>query len=176
MATGFLFYGSSIFVPTMSPFQFVLNSITAGLFYGVSKSMSYRSALAIVLIWYVVSTLLAVHNWWFFIISLCYIVGVSSSVFVYMALVKRPLFNGMIRRTATISVLTGMFNGAVIVLLYAIQSTFAGVRMATVVYYTFDNFQLGCLIGLGLGIGIEIAEYFLRLQQFQKLIDGAGTV
>ena len=175
MMTGLLFYGSLIFVPTKSPFQFTLSGITAGLFYGVSKSMSYRSALAAALIWCVVSTLLDVHNWWLFVVSLVYITGIATSVFVYMMLVKRPLFNGILQRVATISLLTGIFNALVILLLYAIQYTFIYARLSTVASFALENFQLGTLVGLGIGIGIEIAEYFLRLKSFRRFIEGANA-
>lgn len=175
VATGFLFYGPSIFVPTKAPFQFTLNGITAGLFYGVSKSMSYRGALAATLIWCVFSTLLDVHNWWLFVTFFVYAAGILASVSMYMMLVKKPLFNGILQRVATISILTGFFNALALLVLYAIQSTFLFARFGTVAHYVFENFQLGTLIGLGIGVGIEIAEYFLRLDSFQEFIQGEKT-
>lgn len=175
MTTGFLFYGALIFVPTKTPFQFTLSSVTAGLFYGFSKSSSYRNALAMALIWYVVSTLIDVHNWWLFVISLIYIAGISTSVYVYMILVKRPPFNGILQRVATISLLTGIFNAVVILVLSAIQSRFSHVRLSVVIGVMLDNFQLGTLIGLGIGIGIEIAEYTLRLRPFRQFTEGANA-
>jgi hypothetical protein len=36
-----------------------------------------------------------------------------------------------------------------------------------------DNFQLGALIGLGVGVGIEIAEYTLKLKSLRRFIEGA---
>ena len=176
MTTGFLFYGSLIFVPTKTPFQFTISSITAGLFYGISKSSSYRDALAAALIWYTASTLIDVHNWWFFIMSLIYIAGISTSVYVYMILVKQPLFNGIVRRVAAISLLTGIFNALVVLLLCAIQSTFGHVRPSVMVNAVLDNFQRGTLIGLGIGIGIEIAEYSLKLKSFRRFIEGANVI
>ncbi|MCX6144508.1 MAG: hypothetical protein NTZ35_14970 [Ignavibacteriales bacterium] len=173
MATGFLFYGSLIFVPTKPPFQFTLSSISAGLFYGISKSSSYRNALAVALIWNVVSTLIAVHNWWMFIVFLIYIAGISAAVYVYMIVVKRPLFNGILQRVVTASLLTGTFNALVILLLSVLQFTFSHFRLSAVPNAAVDNFQLGTLIGLGVGVGIEIAEYTLRLKSFRRFIEAA---
>jgi glucan phosphoethanolaminetransferase (alkaline phosphatase superfamily) len=175
MATGFCFYGSLIFVPTNPAFQFTLSSITAGLFYGLSKSLSYRIALVALLIWYVVSTLIDVHNWFLFIIFLIYITGIAASVYVYMILIKRPLFNGIVRRLATISLLTGMFNALILLTISAFQATYGHIRLSTHIGAAIDNFQLGILIGLGIGIGIEVVEYLIKRKSFQHFIEGANA-
>jgi hypothetical protein len=164
MATGYLFYGSLIFVPTKPPFQFTLGSISAGLFYGVAKSSSYRNALAAVLVWYVVSTLVAIHNWWAFVVLFFYITGFSAAVYVYMVVIKRPPFNRILQRVVTASILTGTFNVLVILLLSVLQWTFRHLTLGLVPSAALDNFQLGALIGLGAGVGIEIAEYTLKLK------------
>jgi hypothetical protein len=173
MATGFLLYGSLIFVPTKPPFQFTLSSISAGLFYGVSKSSSYRNALAVVLVWYVVSTLVALHNWWAFVVLFFYITGYSAAVYVYMIVIKRPPFNGILQRVVTASILTGTFNVLVILLLSVLQLTFRRLTLSLVPSAALDNFQLGSLMGLGTGVGIEIAEHTLRLKFFRRFIEAA---
>ena len=172
MTTGYLFYGSSIFVPTRPPFQFTLSSISAGLFYGVSKSLSYRNALAIALIWYVISTLISVHNWWIFIVFLFYIAGISAAVYVYMIIVRRPLLNGILQRIVTASLLIGAFNALLILLLSVLQLIFSHLRLSMVPSAVVDNFQLGALIGLGVGVGIEMAEYSLKLKAFWGFLEG----
>jgi hypothetical protein len=173
MTAGYLFYGSSIFVPTRPPFQFTLSSISAGLFYGVSKSSSYRNALAVALIWYVISTLISVHNWWIFIVFLFYIAGISAAVYVYMIIVRQPLLNGILQRIVTASLLIGAFNALLILLLSVLQLIFSHLRLSMVPSAVVDNFQLGALIGLGVGVGIEIAEYSLRLKSFRWFIEKA---
>jgi hypothetical protein len=175
MGAGYLFYGSWIFVPTSPPSQFTLSSIAAGLFYGLAKSSSYRNALTAILIWYVISTFVDVHNGWLFILFLVYIAAISAAVYVYMILVRRPLFNGILQRVATMSLLIGIVNALAIPILSAIQSLSGHVRLSTVVDTTISNFQLGTLIGLGVGVGIEIAEYLLRLNSFRQFIEGAAA-
>ena len=172
MTTGYLFYGPSIFVPARPPFQFTLSSISAGLFYGVSKSSSYRNALAVALVWYVISTLISVHNWWIFIVFLFYIAGISAAVYVYMIIVRRPLLNGILQRLVTASLLIGTFNALLILLLSVLQLIFSHLRLSMVPSAVVDNFQLGALIGLGVGVGIEMAEYSLKLKAFWGFLEG----
>jgi len=83
------------------------------------------------------------------------------------------LFNGILQRVVTASLLIGVFNVLVILLLSTLQFAFSHLRLATVPSVAVENFQLGALIGVGVGVGIEIAEYSLRLKSFRRLIEGA---
>jgi hypothetical protein len=108
-------------------------------------------------------------------VFLIYIAGIAASVYVYMLLVRRPLFNGVVRRLATISLLIGMFNVLILLTLSAFQATYGHVRFGTSMSAALDNFQLGTLIGLGIGIGIEVVEYLIRLKSFRKFVEGANA-
>ena len=175
MGTGYLFYGTAIFVPSYTPAQFTMSSITAALFYGVSRSYSYRSATAAVFVWYVVSTLPSIHNWWIFVLHLVYVAAIAGAVYFYQLLVRRPVLRGIFQRIATFSLLTGTMNAIAILFLATVTTLFSHVKLSTVYQIGFENFQLGTLIGLGIGAGIEIAEYLLTLKAVQNLIEGANA-
>jgi hypothetical protein len=175
MATGYIFYGKLIFVQTAPPSQFTFAGITAGLLYGISKSASYRKALAALLIWYFASILLSAHNSWIPILRFAYIAGVACAVYVYIILIRRPLFRGLPQRVVTMSLLTAIVNALLIPILFGIQALFGYVSSSEVPRAAIENFRLGALIGLGIGVSIEIAEYILRLRSFREFIEGAST-
>jgi hypothetical protein len=176
IALGFILHGSLIFIPTMVAFQFTFSGITAGVFYGFAKTASLRNAIAAAFVWYLASTLRDVHNSWLFILSLVYVAGISGAVYIYMLLIKRRVFNGIIQRVATITLLTAIINALLILVLMAITAPSRSVDAQTVSGLAQGNFQIGILIGLGIGLGIEIAEYILGLKSFQHIDESAQEV
>jgi hypothetical protein len=172
IAAGFLFYGSLIFIPTMVPFQFTYSSITASLFYGFQKSSSLRNALLAVLVWYAASTLIDVKNSSMLVLCFAYVAGISVVVYLYLRLIHRPVLNGVFQRVATFSLLTGTVNLIIAVALTAFWAALAGMSFHRVPQIAVDNFQIGTLIGLGIGAGIEIAEYILAIKSFRQFIQG----
>jgi hypothetical protein len=131
-----------------------------------------RNALAAVFVWYVASSLFDVHNRWLFVLFFVYITGISSVVYVYLLLIKKPVLNGIIRRIATISLLTGIMNAMAIPVLSVFTALWGSRQFHFVPEVALNNFQLGTLIGFGLGAGIELAEYLLTLKSFREFFEG----
>ena len=173
IVAGYCFRGSLIFVPTTVSFQFTYSTITVALFYGFSKSLSFRDALVAVLVWYVLSTLLDVKNGSTMVMYLVYVAGISTAVHIYLRIISRPLFRGVLQRIASFSLLLAALNAAIIVVLKVLWAIIWNLTFQRTFQLLLDNFQLGALIGLGLGAGIQLAEYVLSLHSFQEFIEGA---
>jgi hypothetical protein len=170
IGVGFLFNRSLIFIPTMVAFQFTYSSITAGLFYAFLKSSSLRSALLAALVWYVASTVIDPKNHYTLVMDCVYVVGISAAVYLYLHLIRGPVFNGIVHRIATMSLLTGLTNALIAIGLVLFWAVFARISLHRAPQLGFENFQIGTLIGLGVGVGIELAEYVVAHKSFQQFI------
>jgi hypothetical protein len=171
LLVGYLFRGSSIFNPSTVAFQFTFNSITAALFYSTMKSSSTRNALVVALVWYLLSTLTYPKNVHMIVMYLVYVAAILAAVFFYIHLIRRTMFQGIVQRIVAFSLLTATLNGIVVIVLEIIWTIFTGAHFQRTSAIVFENFQLGALIGLGVGVGIQIAEYMLSLEWFRQFIE-----
>jgi hypothetical protein len=168
---GYLFRGSSIFDPSAVAFQFTFNSITAALFYSTMKSSSTRNALVVALVWYLLNTLTYPKNVHMMVMYLVYVAAILVTVMLYLRSIRRPMFQGTVQRIVAFSLLTALLNGLVVVVLEIIWTVFAGAQFQRTSAIAFENFQLGALIGLGVGAGIQLAEYMLSHESFRRFIE-----
>ncbi len=160
---GFLLYGRAITISTLMPIQFTLSSITAGIVYAVLKSQSPRSVWAMLFVWYALITgREAMHNSWLFILAFVYIAGITSAIFAYNYIVARPLANRLVLRPIFAGAITALVNGLIIIALALIQYMVYGVHFKIRLEIVNANVQLGAIIGIAIGIGIEIAEYLIK--------------
>ena len=60
----------------------------------------------------------------------------------------------------------------VMFILVAISAASRSLDAHTVLASAWRNFQIGALIGLGVAVGIEIAEYILMVKSFREFIEG----
>ncbi len=157
---GFIFYRYSVFIPTMRPFQFAVSSISAGLAYAFSKSSIQRHLLPALFVWYVVLTgLLVKLTWWSLILNFAYVGGITSAIFVYNYAASKPYSNRIILRI--------IYAGAIIAIANGLILMFLGIFSVKVIFFHFSvwlsaieyNVEIGAVIGLAIGLGIEIAEY-----------------
>jgi hypothetical protein len=175
LATGYLFFRGSIFVVTRPPSEFLTTAIAATLFYAFAKSSSMRNGFAAVLVWYVASSLFDVRNSWLCILFFVYFAGMAAVIYFYFHVSRKTLLNGIAQGIATISILTGIMNALAIFVLASFSALFRQVQLQHVLKAALDNFQLGTLIGLAIGTGIEIAEYLLALKSFREFIEGENA-
>jgi len=159
--TGYIIYGSSVFVPTMKAFQFTESGVTAGLAYAFFKSSMTRNLWTALFVWYVVLCgLLIEFNWWLLILNLTYIGGITGGILLYNRVVAKPYLNKLFLRI--------IFAGAIISIANSIIIVVLGIFSLWVVVAHFPvwsdaiwfNMKIGAIIGLAIGIGIELAEYF----------------
>jgi hypothetical protein len=171
LLVGYLFRGSSIFDPSTVAFQFTFNSITAALFYSTMKSSSTRNALVVALVWYLLNTLTYPKNVHMIVMYLVYVAAILVTVMLYIRTIRRPMFQGIVQRIVAFSLLTALLNGLVVIVLEIIWTVFAGAQFQRTSAIVFENFQLGALIGLGAGVGIQLAEYILSHESFRRFIE-----
>jgi predicted RNA-binding Zn-ribbon protein involved in translation (DUF1610 family)/uncharacterized membrane protein len=160
LAIGFAIYQWWIFTPTMRPFQYTMSGITAGIFYAAVKRPAIQNGLAALVIWYVVLTfLLESFNPWLLVLNLTYLAGIAGVIYVYIHVIERMDLRKRVLRIAAMVTLGATGNTLIIVVLALILFRYTFSHPQTVVDNGFFNFKLGGLLGLGLGIGVEIAEY-----------------
>jgi hypothetical protein len=169
---GLLLYQTSIFVPTMSTFQFAVNSITVGIAYAAIKGDKIRDGLAALFVWYVILTgLIEEFNAWLLVLNLGYIGGLAIATFLHQRIVKTRSGQGPLQRIVLAGAFIAILNGAVVVFL-------ALFSYRAVIYQTeawldviYHNLQLGALIGISTGCGMEVTEYLVS----HSFTPGPGT-
>jgi predicted RNA-binding Zn-ribbon protein involved in translation (DUF1610 family) len=170
IAIGVLFFHSNVFIPTMRASQFLSSGITAALVYAALKVLRPRDGMAALLVWYLVLTLLLVNpDSWLFILAAVYVVGIASAVYVYDLFARKNFVRGLLQHVAAMGVLTGLANGVIVLILFLIGTrdphTFTSGRVYAA---AFENLQLGSVIGIALGFGMQLAEFLLGLPFVRK--------
>lgn len=160
---GFILYRSLVFTPTMKAFQFTVNSVTIGVAYAGLKSSSTRNGFAALFVWYVLLTaVIGEFNSWLPILSLAYIVGMASATFVHQRAVKMRLLRGAIQRIVAAGAIIAIANALIVVFLALFSLKVAVSHASRMMETIYHNLQLGALIGLATGLGMELAEYLNR--------------
>jgi hypothetical protein len=163
MVIGFLLFRAAIFIPTMTTFQFTISSVTVGLFYSILKSSTLRNGLVALLIWYFVnSAFFDPHNRWMLVLNLVYIGGIAGACYLSMFTIKKGYVHSMVMRIATLTVFIAIVNGLIVFFLSLFSWHRAIAHQDKLFQIALSNLELGAMIGLGLGIGIEIAEYVIN--------------
>jgi hypothetical protein len=158
---GYIFYGGLVFDPTMKASQFFISSITAGLAYAFLKSSKPRNLWAALLIYFIVFAGLRVEvSWWNTILNLVYISLITAAIFVYNYIVRKPFSKYVILRIIFASAITSIANGLIIVVLGAFNVQVIVNQFSHWFEAVEFNVMIGAMIGLAIGVGIELAEYF----------------
>jgi predicted RNA-binding Zn-ribbon protein involved in translation (DUF1610 family) len=174
MAVGLAIFQGGVFTPTMRAFQFTFSGITAGLFYAAMKEGNRRLGFVALFVWYLVSTFLVEHrefSSWLLVLNLAYLVGIAGATYLHGRLVDASLVRGIAQRIAAMGVLIALANGFIVVILSSFSLRSAMNHPMIVLEQSFRNLQLGTLLGLAIGIGVEIAEYVLRWQARQVVAE-----
>jgi predicted RNA-binding Zn-ribbon protein involved in translation (DUF1610 family) len=160
LAIGFAFYQWQIFSPHMRAFQFTVISITAGIFYAAIKQPAIRNGLAALLVWYVLFTFLFERfDPWHLVLDFVYIAVIAVVVYLDVYAAGRLPLGGRLQRIAAMLTLTAVGDALIILIIGLILLREALSKPQVLVDSSFFNLKLGGLAGLGLGIGMEIAEY-----------------
>jgi predicted RNA-binding Zn-ribbon protein involved in translation (DUF1610 family) len=177
IAVGLAIFQGGVFTPTMRAFQFTFSGITAGLFYAAIKEGNLRLGFVALFVWYLVSTFLVEHgeyNSWLLVLNLAYIVGIAGATYLHGRLVRASLVRGIAQPIAAMGVLFALANGFIVFILASFSLRSALDHPMVVLEQSFRNLQLGTLLGLAIGIGIEIGEYVLRRQARQVMAESGS--
>lgn len=169
IAAGLILYRFAVFDPSMRAFQFTMSGVSIGLAYAAWKGHVIRNGLAALFVWYAVLTgLIEEFNSWLLILNFAYIGGMAGATFVHQRVVETRSVRGGIQRVALAGALMAIANGLIVVFLSLFSFNAVVAHAATWMEVTYHNLQLGALIGLSTGSGMELAEYlnanFLALQ------------
>jgi len=160
MILGFILYQFLIFTPTMKPSQFTFSSINIGITYAALKSHSPRNGLAALFVWYIIATTVFVQfNWWLLILNVAYIAGMACAVFILQRVVNTRLAQGSLQRIVLAGAVVSVTNALIVIVLTLFSLRVLISHASSIMETIFYNLQIGALIGLATGIGMELAEY-----------------
>jgi hypothetical protein len=161
IAVGLLFYRLSVFVATMRAFQFTISGISIGLAYAALKGDALRNGLAALFVWYALLTgLMEDFNSWLLILNLAYIGGMAGATYLHQRVVQSRVVRGALPRVALAGAFMSIANGLIVVFLVLVSwRTAVFTHPATWLDVAYVNLQIGALIGLATGLGMELAEY-----------------
>lgn len=151
---GYVLYRKAVFMPSMVPFQFVESSITAGLAYAFLKKSTYRNMAAALCGWYFIALLtFADINPWLPILYGAYILGITAAILIDDYIITKLGATNPFVRIIFAGAIISVMNGVIIVALRLVSWQFSHFE------WSFKNMEYGAIIGLAVGIGIELAEY-----------------
>ncbi|MCX6121266.1 MAG: hypothetical protein NTX44_06565 [Ignavibacteriales bacterium] len=162
IAIAFLIYRAEVFTPTMWPFQFLVSGITIGIAFTTFREKNYRGGIALLILWYLVLTIpTSQGNSWIFILEGVYAVIISAAVYLYIHIVGKSFIKNEIFRIITSTLIIGIFNSLIILVLglYTLQSLFR--NFPSIVDAMFLNLKIGGMLGLFMGVGIELSDYLI---------------
>jgi hypothetical protein len=160
IVVGLVLYRLSVFIPTMRASQFLVSGVSIGLAYAAFRGHAIRNGLAALLVWYAVLTgLIEDFNPWGLILNFAYIGGMAGATFVHQRVVETRFVRGAIQRVALAGAFMAIANGLIVVFLALFSWKVVLTHAATWIEVVYYNLQLGALIGLATGLGMELAEY-----------------
>lgn len=171
ISLAYLIYRTAIFTPTMWAFQFLISGITIGIAYTTFRDKNYREGLVLLLLWYIIIvSAISQGNYWIFILEGAYTVIIALAVYVYLLIVSKSFVKNEISRIIVSTIIIGLFNCFIVVVLnlYSIQSIFA--HFPNLLDAMFLNLKIGAMLGLFMGVGIELANYFVDVVFKEKMI------
>ena len=159
---GCLFFRAEVFASNALASQFLSSSITAALAYAGLKEGRPRETLAALCLWYVVFSFVISHvDSWVLIVRLVYVLGVAVGVSLYLSAVKKSFLRGMTQRLAAMGIIIALINCLIIFILSLFTARLLFHYPLSIVAVAFQNLQIGTLLGIAVGAGMELAEFIL---------------
>jgi len=160
---GLVFFRLKVFDVGMIASQFLAGGITAAIAYSALKIPRWRDGFVALLVWYIVLTFLVVqYHAYLLILNFAYVAGIAAAVYLYYYFVRKEVVRGLLQRVAAAGVILAIANAFIILFLgmFNLHAVYAspGSYASTIL----RNLQLGTLVGIGFGLGVEIAEYIIR--------------
>ncbi len=171
IALAYWIYQIAVFTPTMWPFQYFISGVTIGLSYVTFYKKNYREGLVLLLLWYIVLvSIISKGNSWVFILEGTYICTIAFAVYLYIIIIGKPFIKNEISRIIVSTIILGLCNSFIIVILnlYSIQSIFA--HFPDMFDAMFLNLKIGAILGLYMGIGIELSNYIIDVVYKEKIV------
>ncbi len=160
---GVAFFGHNIFDKNRVGFQFLSFGIIGGFLFSSFKYLKlWIAGVVVVLLLVLNEALLHSGNWDFIWQDILYYVAVSVSLFIVARYYFPKLAGVVLARLLAVSSLMSVTYIIVTVIFYFVflgNPSIPRFNLSQMVYYDLAQ---GFLLGLGLGAGIEAADYVLR--------------
>jgi len=163
LAVGFIFFQKSICISTTPSFQFLVTGGTIGISYAAFKTGAPKNASFPLLVWYILlAGKKALENNWLLVLYGSYILAMAGAVYLYSKIASRPFIKGYIQRIFTLTMIIAVVNGLLVVFLGLLPTKEIAANPTYFLHAIYLNVQIGAMIGVSSGLGIEVAEYFDR--------------
>ena len=173
IAIAFLIYRIAVFTPTMWAYQYFISGITIGLAYVTFRDKNYRLGILLLLFWYIILVSnISEGNSWVFVLEGTYTCIIALAVYLYIIIINKPFIKNEISRIIVSTIILGVCNSFIILVLYlySIQSLLA--NFPDMLNAMFLNLRIGAMLGLFMGVGIELSNYFIDVVYKGKRIIG----
>jgi len=161
-ASGFLYFRDTVLNLRAVASQFLTSGVTAGIAYAALHLPRVRDGIAALIIWFVVLTFLVERpSMHLGVMNLVYLAGIAGAVYVYMSFIRRGVVRGALQRVASAGVLTALANALITVVLGFALRTLVFTSVGFFASTVFRNLQYGTLVGIGIGVGAELAELLI---------------
>jgi len=153
MLVGFLLHGNRIFDTHLPYFQFIAFGIIGAVFYATLKYISLRAALIVLVILYILQVITAGSTTFEWLLrDFVYVGGIGFAVHNFAAFTERELRGWRIGKFLALGLIMAIAYAAMTSILCILTRTCIGAAL-------FPSLINGFLIGGGLGLGLEIAEF-----------------
>ena len=162
IGSGYLFFGSAVFNPRMTWFEFVANGVTIAIAYSAFKSSQIRDGFALLFLWYLFLNVFVFlpHNDWMPRMEASYVIGLTASVYVYFLLARKSVISGWVQRIIVICLLIGFAHGLIVLFLEVLTQRLF-IHPSETVGWSFMNLKTGLVIGIVCAVGMELSEYLI---------------
>ena len=153
IAIGFLYFGLKVFTPKMASFQFLIGGLIGAIFYSTLIIYRLKDALYVLISLFLFHEIvIKVSTFSYFIRDFIYIGSISFAIYIFVKLFHHKLKE---IRFGKFLIFASLFTVASIlstIILGLILSP-SEIRNALI-----TNVFIGSLLGIGLGLGLEISE------------------
>jgi hypothetical protein len=157
---GILFFGFDVFNSKSPFFQFVAYGIIGSVSFILFNWKKYRDAIFVLVLLYLFNILLFGTK--YLLTGLLYFLAVIAGSYIYSAYFFNQAKNIKTSRPLILAGIYAILFLIVTLLLVFIYEPTAGKLFA------IKNMPIGFLIGLGLGIGIELSDYIISQREMDK--------
>ena len=164
---GFIFYSSSIFIPTRTNFQFVMSGLYGSLFFSLLEFKNLREQIFSIIIILFLQLVIFTGRYISFayiIRDVLYLTALFLSIKFYHLFIKRNTKIILYLRCFALVLFYGLINTFLISILFIINThaTFPPIN------FIFAVAKDGILIGLGIGLGLDF--YLQNKKQLFNLL------